>query len=172
MTERILSRKALFLYFLPLLFFLCGCFSPGELHLTQQDSGRTFEVKTGSFITVTLPGNPTTGYQWRFATAFDPVVLGLCRDSFLSPTGEKTAGKPGTRLLKFEVIAPGKAALDLEYVRPWEKNGEAAQRFQVMFYCVGKPKSASGNREDELEIFTPRRDQYGNDIPGKRFDGI
>ena len=149
------------------LLFSCGCMSEKMLELSEKDSGRTFHVETGSFITVKLFSNPTTGYQWKFASPFDPVLLGLCRDSFISSSASDRmkSGAPGYRILKFEVIAPGKASLDLQYVRPWERHGNIAKHFQVIFYCTGKAKSDTGDGEDLLP--TARRDQHGNDIRRK-----
>lgn len=164
-------NRVIFLYlllFLPAIFLLSGCFGAKELHLSLQDSGRTFEVKSGSFVTVSLPGNPTTGYQWKFASPFDPVLLGLCRDSFLAAPEKEKLGAGGYRYLKFEVLAPGKAALDLKYVRPWEHNGEVKDRFQVILYCVGKPKSQWDSKGEEFAP-SPRRDQFGNDIRRKEY---
>lgn len=152
-----------------LLCLLCGCNMWGErvLALTEKDSGKTFEIHTGSFVTLKLASNPSTGYQWHFNTPFDPVLLGLCRDSFLTETGgKKVAGLGGSRFLKFEVLAPGKAALDLKYVRPWEKDPDISRRFQVILYCVGKAKNDTGKEERSP---TARRDQFGNDIPRKKF---
>ena len=154
--------------FLVMLFSLCGCIT-GEkvLELTEKDSGRSFEVPTGSFITLSLPVEPVSGRVWSFVSPVDLSVLALCRDNTLTPTGEKKSPgeQEGKRVLKYEVIAPGKAALNLKYGTPWEYSSKNPERlFQVIFYCTGKAK----NRMDEEEIIiTPRRDQHGNDIRRK-----
>lgn len=164
---RIFTTATMVLSSFSLLFLLCGCcfFGSGNLHLTEKDSGKTFEISTGSFVTITLPANPTTGYLWTFASPVNDSVLALCSDNILTPTGEKKVlGAGGKRILKYEVISPGKAAVNLKYVRPWEYNTPPSGIFQVILYCVGKAKNAP----DEEIIITPRRDQHGNDIPRKR----
>ena len=164
LQNRYFSGKIHLLLLPALLLLAGGCTFSRDLELTEKDSGKTFEVKTGSFITVTLPGNPTTGYRWQYASPVDRAVLGVCREAFLPPAMEDppVVGRGGHYFYKFEVIAPGKAALDLKYARPWEKNTEPAKRFQVILYCVGKAKNAPDDEDDRP---TPRRDQFGNDIP-------
>lgn len=166
MQKDLCIRAGKLVFFCAVLVFLYGCTGNKILELSEKDSGRTFQVETGSFITIKLSSDPTTGYQWNFASPFDPALLGLCGDTFLSAADRKKTGVPGYRQLKFEVIAPGKASLDLQYVRPWERNGNAAGRFQVIFYCVGKAKSELENSENDLKSAF-RRDQHGNDIRRK-----
>ena len=162
------SQIKMIFAFLCIFSFLTGCIT-GEkvLELTEKDSGKSFEVETGSFVTVSLPVEPVSGRLWSFVSPVDLSRLALCRDNTLTPTGEKRLpGKnEGKRILKYEVIAPGKAALNLKYGTPWEYSSKDPERlFQVILYCVGKAK----NRMDEEElIITPRRDQHGNDIRRK-----
>ena len=42
-----------------------------------------------------------------------------------------TPGKPGTRVLRFEAIQPGKAELVLEYRRSWQDAAKPAQSFRL-----------------------------------------
>ena len=56
-----------------------GCSSASAsstgLVLQQTDNGKTFTVKTGETIEVTLAGNPTTGYTWQMAAPSSGAAL-------------------------------------------------------------------------------------------------
>ena len=49
----------------------------GPLQLGEADSGQTFTVKVGDTIEVTLPGNPTTGFEWTAALSDRDAALAL-----------------------------------------------------------------------------------------------
>jgi predicted secreted protein len=72
-----------------------------------------------------------TGYTWQPLGPIPPgiTLLGV----FQQPRGKMMPGGPGTEVLVFRGTAPGKYALTLGYLRPWEKNVKPAktQNFTV-----------------------------------------
>eukprot|EP00744_Colponema_vietnamica_P001470 GILI01002439.1.p1 GENE.GILI01002439.1~~GILI01002439.1.p1 ORF type:complete len:167 (+),score=53.42 GILI01002439.1:67-501(+) len=81
----------------------------------------TLEATQGEEFRVTLEGNPTTGYLWKFlADESMAAVLGatLPEPVFLPSNGG--LGAPGLFEFKFRPVQTGSVVLKFAYVRPWE----------------------------------------------------
>ena len=97
--------------------------------LTEADAGSSSELRVGDKLEVTLPGSPTTGFQWE---------IGSVDTSILRPTGEPefksssdALGSGGQFAFRFKAVAPGQTTLKLIYHRPFEKDTPPAQTFEV-----------------------------------------
>lgn len=97
-------------------------------------------IKPGRQFSITLESNPTTGYQWQLAKPVAGSCVALVTNQFIRPKSELT-GAPGKELWKFKALRPGKTEIELEYVRPWEKGGEPAQKTNLVV-VVTTSKSA------------------------------
>lgn len=140
------------------LFFLSGCtslFGEKVYSFTEKDSGKVLSCKTGEYLTIRLPANPTTGYQWKVLVPSDVRVLSLCKEEFLPPENMEKMGQGGFFQLKYEVIGPGRTGISLGYIRPWEKNGTPAAHFQLLLYAEGKPKSYIPKEGEEFFLIPP-----------------
>ncbi len=100
-----------------------------EIALGDQDNGRKIEVQQGQILAISLASNPTTGYSWQ------PADLD---ESILEPVGEaqfqaqsNLVGASGIETLRFKAGGAGTTALKLVYHRPWEKDVEPLERFEV-----------------------------------------
>jgi len=105
--------------------------SGGVFKLTEADSGKILDVKTGDTIEVVIAGNPTTGYEWT--AALDPAssaLLGQVGEPTYTPdsTDQMLVGSGGTYVFKFKAIKSGRAMLKLVYARSFE-NVEPIQTF-------------------------------------------
>ncbi|MBA2652522.1 MAG: protease inhibitor I42 family protein [Tatlockia sp.] len=84
---------------------------------------------------VTLPANPTTGYQWE-VISFDSSFLQLLYSQYLPPKSQ-LAGAGGEMQFTFELIAgknyPAKTTLEFKYHRPWEAEGSTLKTIKVNF---------------------------------------
>ncbi len=100
--------------------------------LTNADDGKTVAVKVGDLITISLKGNPTTGYSWRTAK-LDGKAIEQMGDPKYTINSHRSGmvGVGGTFVFKFKAAKPGKTGVNLEYVRPWEKNKKPVQTFTV-----------------------------------------
>lgn len=103
--------------------------SKQPVKITEQDAGTTVEVRDGELLEVTLVGNPTTGYMWDVASV-DPNILKPV-EQLEFQADSKAIGSPGKLTLRFEAARPGKTSLKLIYHRPWEKNAEPIDTFEV-----------------------------------------
>ena len=134
----------------------CGCFSGEKIHtFSRKDSGKVLSCNTGDFIVVRLAANPSTGFQWKMVNPPDGNILALAKEEFLVPENMLLMGKEGEYFLKFEVIGPGRTAVNLVYVRPWEREKTPAGHFQLLVYASGKPKSHIPREEDFFLIPPP-----------------
>ena len=85
--------------------------------VTQSQNGETIALPKGESLTIELPGNPTTGYEWTVAQ-LDPAFLRLA-DSTYAPDSS-AIGSGGTYTFRFETLQPGATTLALAYRRSWE----------------------------------------------------
>ena len=83
------------------------------------------EIDQGEVIMVTLPENPSTGYQWQLAK---PITFLKTEETYLA--GEAKAGMvgvAGTKTFKFTAETLGQDEIHLVHVRPWEVKGSSMQ---------------------------------------------
>lgn len=105
---------------------------PEPLTLGPTDSGRTLTVERGTEVLVEVRSNPSTGYEWQYAS--DGTVVNILEDEFVR-TETAEPGAPGTRRIRLEVVGSGRFVM--EYVRPWETPTEPEDRFVVTFALAG-----------------------------------
>jgi inhibitor of cysteine peptidase len=86
-------------------------------------------------VLVTLPANPTTGYQWALIN-YDKSLLKLTKSHFLPPTN-KLIGAGGQMQFSFKLIKakshPSKTTLLFKYQRPWESKGGTLKTVIINF---------------------------------------
>ena len=112
---------------------LAGCGqSHGEtqsstLHLTENDSGKSFTVRPDEAIVVTLESNRSTGYRWEFAPA-SQAMLGFRQVShrYVAPT-KRVPGAAGKEIWRFRPVGKGGADLGFLYVLPSERHQPPAR---------------------------------------------
>lgn len=95
--------------------------------LSNQDNGRTVEVKAQSIVTVRLKENPTTGYRWKVETAGG---LELLDDSF-EKQGD-AIGAAGIRTFKFRTPETGVHKLSIRNWRDWKGESSIIDRFYAV----------------------------------------
>jgi inhibitor of cysteine peptidase len=104
-------------------------FSPNERWLTEADAGRTVDLHAGDRLSISLGGNPTTGYSWELAAVDKQVLAPLGKLGYAASS--EAVGAGGVFAFEFEAVAEGQTALRLVYRRPWEKRRRPAQTFAV-----------------------------------------
>ena len=84
---------------------------------------RTFEVKSGDLIQMTLSENPTTGYAWKYEDPFteNSGVYSVQMDDFTQEENKDgMAGAKGYRTIVIKAEKAGTDNFELVYVRSWE----------------------------------------------------
>lgn len=99
--------------------------------LTEADDGKTIDVASGATVRITLAGNPTTGYQWKVLTVSE--ALGEPSTDFIPPES-LGPGVGGHFVFTWTIdaaLAKGGHAIELGYLRHFEKNKPPLRTFRV-----------------------------------------
>lgn len=97
----------------------------------EKDSGKLVSVSVGQELDVELPGNITTGYSWVLTPGDEAKVLKQ-KGKIVYTQPEVTApGLGGKFTTKFKAIAKGEGRVNLQYIRPWEKDIPPARTFSI-----------------------------------------
>jgi inhibitor of cysteine peptidase len=100
-----------------------------DLVFSEKDNGALVEVSLGSKVTVELPENPTTGYQWT-VNGIDEVFLVPEGDAFL--VGQQMGlGAGGVRRIFFRAKGTGCTSLSLINKRVGQSDDEATGSFRL-----------------------------------------
>lgn len=98
--------------------------------LQATDAGQEIQVKAGAIIELSLKEQAGTGYRWEF-DRLDEQHFELL-NSATRPLAEKhRVGGPVLHSWRLKAKNPGESRLTLDYLRPWEGKGKAAQHFTV-----------------------------------------
>lgn len=122
-------RKTLFFVILAFALTLTACGSQ-PLALTAENNGGQVEVKAGEEFTVSLAGNPSTGYTWEVID-LDPALFELVGEPEFVSDSPDLIGSGGSLTLTFKALQAGTATLSLVYHRPWETDVEPIDTFSV-----------------------------------------
>jgi inhibitor of cysteine peptidase len=117
-----------------LLLFAAGSESTPHTRLISVDEKQkdsTLKLSLGDQVEVSLPGNPTTGYQW---------VLSAVKPDILEQLGEleyKTSapalGSGGRFTLRLKAISPGESPVELDYRRPFDAlDVPSSDKFRIL----------------------------------------
>jgi inhibitor of cysteine peptidase len=104
-----------------------------EWTFNETDNGREVTVASGDIITIELPDNQTTGYEW-VATASTDDVLTLTERRF-RPPASTAPGTAGRRRLVYRVRAAGSTAIALARRRPWEPAAQSSSEFRLVVHA-------------------------------------
>lgn len=110
----------------------CGAATPpigSTKQLTEADDGHRFELYVGDKLEITLPGNPTSGFQWDVSKGDTSILRQIGEPRFEPSSG--AIGSNGTITLSFDAVGIGQMELKLIYHRPFEKDTQPAQTFAV-----------------------------------------
>ena len=99
------------------------------IQLTEADAGRLVELRVGDILEVTLPGNPTTGFQWEVSEINSAILEPIGEPKF--EPSSNAVGSGGNVTLRFEAVGTGQTELTLIHHRPFEENIPPMQTFEV-----------------------------------------
>ena len=96
----------------------------------KQTNAELILAKVNEPFTISLPANPTTGYEWK--ADYDYVLLKQENAEFERATTEtKRVGAGGTSVFVFLPIKPGKSTIYFVYKRSWENIVADTRAFHV-----------------------------------------
>lgn len=105
--------------------------SPQYLTYSEWDNGTITQVHPKDIITIRLPENPTTGYQWEITKSDG---LRILDDSYISthPSGRMT-GDGGWRRMTLTPDMPGTESLSAVCKRSWEAETGSEMHYSLQF---------------------------------------
>ncbi|MGE5137888.1 MAG: protease inhibitor I42 family protein [Rudaea sp.] len=127
-----LFALALFAFIVPALLSV-GCTAQSSegaaaATVTDDQNGKTVEVRTGQVLNVSLKANPSTGYTWEVS---QPLGFLLLQGEPEFKADSNLVGAPGRLTLRFKVTGAGSGSLQLVYHRLWEKGVEPIGTFTI-----------------------------------------
>lgn len=130
----------------PVCMFVCFLLALGAgnvqaLDLTGQESGRSVTVPVGEVVSITLGGNPTTGYAWELADVDRAVLAPDPEPAYVADSALSGAG--GKYTFRLTARAAGSTAVQLVYRRSWEKGLPPLERFDLQVSVVSAPRTTS-----------------------------
>ncbi len=115
---------------------LFGCAGPLPVKLDESANGTSVSLRAGQTLIIALKSNPTTGYDWQVDQA-DEKVVRVVKQDFQPASDPERLGAPGQTVVEFQAVSAGTTTLRLIYVRPWEKDVEPQETFQVRITVQG-----------------------------------
>ncbi len=94
----------------------------------KETEAELIHARVGEPFTISLPANPTTGYNWN--ADYDYVLLSLESSDF-ERGSSKAFGAGGTSVFVFKPLKPGKTTIYFVYKRSWENIVADTRAFYV-----------------------------------------
>ena len=86
------------------------------------------QLKPDEIYTITLPANPTTGYQWQIRQGKVPPCLKFLRKEYKSDEAtDDIVGVGGQAIFIFQAVEKGKGQVTFDYIRTWEPQKKPLQ---------------------------------------------
>jgi|GEM_PF-6172056 len=97
------------------------------------DISQPIETTVGRPITIALPANATTGYEWFLSQPPDPSVAQVVSAVYIAPTpaNPPVAGQGGVSCWTFVAVGPGQTEADFAYRRPFQLDETPPQTASV-----------------------------------------
>jgi inhibitor of cysteine peptidase len=118
--------------------------------ITSKDDEKLVTLNIGDKLVIKLPGNYTTGYQWEVIKGYDDDIIRQEGKGEYKPEKTDRVGAGGTAIFTFTAVGTGRTDINMEYKRPWEKNGDVPEDFEITV-LVKKSKSKGKNTDIEQD---------------------
>jgi len=112
--------------------FQYGC---KEKLVRYTDSGSTVHLKVDQVLKVELPGNTSTGNDWRRVAYDDNVIIKKGKPNYM--LADDRIGSAGVYYFKFRAVAPGVTKLYMEYGSKYDDEKEPLKIFELEVIVVG-----------------------------------
>jgi len=99
------------------------------MSVDQSYNNKEYTMAAGQSFTLSLPGNPSTGYSWMMDIE-DKTLLHVDSEGFQAGSDSRLVGQGGTNWWKLTALKSGTTKVKLIYARPWE-SVQPAQTFEL-----------------------------------------
>lgn len=100
-----------------------------NIRIAEAYNGQTLSLKQGDTLTLSLAGNPTTGYNWEL-NELDQSILEQQGETEYK-AGSTLLGAGGVYTFTFKAVAPGSTTLMVIYYRSFEKDVPPIDTFEM-----------------------------------------
>jgi inhibitor of cysteine peptidase len=97
--------------------------------LDEDSNGESIEITKGATLSISLQGNPTTGYNWELAEVDQSILKPAGEVDYKS--GSPLIGSGGVYTFKFEAVETGSTNLKLIYYRSFEEDTPPVNTFEL-----------------------------------------
>jgi predicted secreted protein len=104
--------------------------SASVVFISLDDNGREFTLDRGDALEISLPATSGTGYTWQAEPVAGAFVKQVGEPAFALDSA--MPGASGHQVFHFSIDASGTGALEINYLRPWEKSAKPAKVFKIM----------------------------------------
>jgi len=113
---------------------------PSAVSIDRNAAGSTVELLPGQRLTVTLPGNPTTGFAWEMVPGAGSVLESQGEAQFTAASNGASGKLGAGGIYRFDFVAVGTGSTPLKFIyrRSFEKDVAPVESFEVSV-VVGKP---------------------------------
>jgi predicted secreted protein len=123
-----IRRSHLLLFAVALL--LASRANASVVFISLDDNGREFTLDRGDALEISLPATSGTGYMWQAEPVAGAFVRQVGEPAFALDSA--MPGASGHQIFHFSIDATGTGALQIQYLRPWEKSAKPAKVFKIM----------------------------------------
>lgn len=131
------------------------------LLISDNDDGKTFNVKKGKPFTVSLSSNATTGFKWKIVSTTRTLGYPSPKEGeHIQPAGNRPTGALGRQVFKWSTTSPLLRAggtghtVKLEYRRPFDGDNEPAAK-TFTFKIKIKPAAPADPVEPDTDFACP-----------------
>ena len=118
-------KKFLILWVIVSLPLLYGC---REIVVKYSDNGTTVNMVVDQILKVELPGDASSGNDWRKIAYEDSVIIRTGRTNYLLGDG---IDSPGVYYFKFKALAAGTSKLIMEYGSKYDSDEKPVKMFEI-----------------------------------------
>lgn len=97
------------------------------LQFIASENGKSVTLQDGESFEISLPENPTTGFQWKITATGEPASKLI--DEAFHP-GVRVGGQ-GVHTWQFRAVHDGESEIRMDLRRSWETPAEPAQSFTL-----------------------------------------
>jgi inhibitor of cysteine peptidase len=102
--------------------------------LGKANNGQSLSVLPGDTISIELPGNPTTGFDWTFEWQ-ENSIFELVNREYRIPDNTNIGGG-GIHFFLLKIKKPGQSTIKLKYWQEWEGDASIRDSFTISIYST------------------------------------
>ncbi|MGB8509740.1 MAG: protease inhibitor I42 family protein [Pyrinomonadaceae bacterium] len=109
---------------------LSGAYAGDKVTVTEKEAGGKVCLSKGDVLAVRLEAQLGTGYGWQ-VVKYRSQQLELLGEPEQETPDKGAPGAIEHQIFRFKAQSSGSTALELQYVRPWEKNAKPLKTYRV-----------------------------------------